>query len=151
MRALWGDGCRPTAARRRDQSHTPNSTIRESLNLYAYVFNSPLVHRDADGHIIDDSGLGKNKAYQHWKKDFLSYKGAQAQWKALNDNKNLTVHISWDSKSTSSVTSSPCDSGCESRSDRTHEGRTHGHDTVDLATGKLHLTIPVVATAKPSH
>ncbi|MGH9571522.1 MAG: RHS repeat-associated core domain-containing protein, partial [Candidatus Angelobacter sp.] len=49
----------------------------QSINLYAYVFNSPLVHRDADGHIIDDSSLEKNKAYQKWKKEYLSHDGAK--------------------------------------------------------------------------
>ena len=77
----------------------------QSLNLYAYVFNNPLAHRDADGHIIDDAALEKNKSYQKWKQNYLSHEGAQKQWNALNDNKDLTVHVSWDSKSSSSVTS----------------------------------------------
>jgi RHS repeat-associated protein len=77
----------------------------QSLNLYNYVLNNPLVHRDLDGHIIDETGLDKNKKYQQWKKNYLSHEGAQKQWNALNDNKNLTVHMSWDSKGSSSVTS----------------------------------------------
>jgi hypothetical protein len=77
----------------------------QSLNLYAYVLNSPLVHRDLDGHIIDETGLDKNKQYQQWKTNYLKQPGAQAQWDGLNNNKNLTVHMSWDSKSSSSLTS----------------------------------------------
>jgi RHS repeat-associated protein len=76
----------------------------QSLNLYAYVLNNPLRYRDADGHIIDDDDLKKNKEYQKWKTEYLSHDGAKAQWNALNDNKNITVHMGWDSKSTSSVT-----------------------------------------------
>jgi RHS repeat-associated protein len=76
----------------------------QSLNLYAYVGNNPLIHVDADGHIIDDSALKDNKKYQQWKTNYLSHDGAQAQWNALNDNKSLTVHMGWDSKGTSSST-----------------------------------------------
>jgi RHS repeat-associated protein len=76
----------------------------QSLNLYAYVLNNPLIHIDADGHIIDDSALKDNKKYQAWKKDYLSHSGAAAQWNALNDNKSLTVTMKWDSKGTQSVT-----------------------------------------------
>ena len=76
----------------------------QSLNLYAYVLNNPLVHRDADGHIIDDSSLANNKAYQKWKTEYLSHDKAKTQRNALNDNKNLTVHMGWDSKGTQSVT-----------------------------------------------
>ena len=45
----------------------------QSLNLYTYVLNNPLVHRDADGHIIDDSKLKNNKAYQRWKKELSAF------------------------------------------------------------------------------
>jgi RHS repeat-associated protein len=76
----------------------------QSLNLYAYVLNNPLIHVDADGHIIDDSALKDNKKYQTWKTNYLSHDGAKAQWNALNDNKSLTVHMGWDSKGTSSTT-----------------------------------------------
>jgi RHS repeat-associated protein len=76
----------------------------QSLNLYAYVGNNPLIHVDADGHIIDDSALKDNKKYQQWKTNYLSHDGAKAQWNALNDNKSLTVHMGWDSKSMSSTT-----------------------------------------------
>ena len=75
------------------------------LNLYAYVLNNPLIHIDADGHIIDDSSLQKNKQYQKWKSEYLSHPKAKEQWNALNDNKTLTVHMSWDSKGTQSLTS----------------------------------------------
>jgi RHS repeat-associated protein len=77
----------------------------QSLNLYAYVLNNPLIHIDADGHIIDDSSLQKNKQYQKWKKEYLSHAKGREQWNALNDNKTLTVHMSWDSKATKSLTS----------------------------------------------
>jgi RHS repeat-associated protein len=76
----------------------------QSLNLYAYVLNNPLIHVDADGHIIDDGGLKDNKKYQQWKTDYLSHDGAKARWDALNDNKSLTVHMGWDSKGMSSTT-----------------------------------------------
>ena len=76
----------------------------QSLNLYAYVGNNPLIHVDADGHIIDDSALEKNKEYQKWKTNFLSHDGAQAQWDALNNNKDLTVTMKWDTKGSASVT-----------------------------------------------
>jgi RHS repeat-associated protein len=76
----------------------------QSLNLYAYVFNNPLIHIDADGHIIDDNALKDNKDYQGWKKNYLSHKGAQAQWDTLNNNKDLTVTMKWDSKGSRSVT-----------------------------------------------
>jgi RHS repeat-associated protein len=76
----------------------------QSLNLYAYVLNNPLIHIDADGHIIDDSKLKDNKDYQKWKTNYLKQKGAQGQWDALNNNKDLTVHVGWDSKSNTSVT-----------------------------------------------
>jgi RHS repeat-associated protein len=76
----------------------------QSLNLYAYVGNNPLIHVDADGHIIDDSALKDNKKYQQWKTNYLSHAGAQAQWDALNNNKDLTVTMKWDSKGTQSVT-----------------------------------------------
>jgi RHS repeat-associated protein len=75
----------------------------QSLNLYAYVGNNPLIHIDADGHIIDDSGLKDNKDYQKWKTNYLKQKGAQAQWDALNNNKGLTVHMAW-TKNGDSVT-----------------------------------------------
>src|ERR1700740_3437144 len=52
----------------------------QSLNLYAYVLNNPLIHVDADGHIIDDSALKDNKKYQTWKTNYLSHDGAKAQW-----------------------------------------------------------------------
>ena len=61
-------------------------------------------HWDADGHIIDDAGLKDNKDYQKWKTNYLKQKGAQGQWDALNNNKDLTVHVGWDSKSNTSVT-----------------------------------------------
>jgi hypothetical protein len=76
----------------------------QSLNLYTYVLNNPLRFVDADGHIIDDSSLADNKKYQKWKKEYLSHDAAKAQWNALNDNKNITVHMGWDNKGTSSVT-----------------------------------------------
>jgi len=75
----------------------------QTLNLYAYVGNNPLIHVDADGHIIDDSALKDNKKYQQWKANYLSHAGAQAQWDALN-NKDLTVTMKWDSKGTQSIT-----------------------------------------------
>jgi RHS repeat-associated protein len=76
----------------------------QSLNLYAYVGNNPLIHVDADGHTIDDSALKDNKKYQQWKANYLSHDGAKAQWDALNNNKDLTVTMKWDSKGTQSVT-----------------------------------------------
>lgn len=36
--------------------------------------------------------------------NYLSQKGARAQWDVLNNNKNLTVHLSWDSRSSKSET-----------------------------------------------
>ena len=67
---------------------TPSSIIRKSMNLYAYVLNNPLIHIDADGHIIDETGLDKNKQYQQWKTNYLKQPGAQGQWDALNNNKD---------------------------------------------------------------
>jgi hypothetical protein len=45
-----------------------------------------------------------NKKYLRWKSNYLSHEGAQAQWDRLNDNKDLTVTLKWDNKSTKSVT-----------------------------------------------
>ena len=76
----------------------------QSLNLYSYVLNSPLIHIDVDGHTIDDEKLKDNKDYQKWKANYLKHKGARAQWDTLDNNKDVTVHIGWDTKSTTSVT-----------------------------------------------
>jgi RHS repeat-associated protein len=76
----------------------------QSLNLYSYVLNNPLVNRDLDGHIIDDARLANNKEYQSWKAYYLEYAEAKNQWKALDDRKDLTVHILWNDKSFASVT-----------------------------------------------
>lgn len=76
----------------------------QSLNLYSYTLNNPVVHIDADGHIIDDNKLRKNRQYQKWKAEYLSHAGARAQWNALNENKDITVHVGWDNKANSSVT-----------------------------------------------
>ena len=81
-----------------------NLTNPQTLNLYAIVRDNPESFADLYGHIIDDSGLNDNKKYQAWKKEYLSHSGAAAQWNALNDNKNLTVHVGWDPKSMASTT-----------------------------------------------
>ena len=75
----------------------------QSLNLYVYVSNNPLIHIDADGHIIDDSKLKDNKEYQAWKSNYLAQPGAHAQWDALNGNKDLTVTMNWSESGNSGV------------------------------------------------
>jgi RHS repeat-associated protein len=56
----------------------------QSLNLYAYVRNNPVVTSDSDGHTIDDEDLANCDEYQKWKRSYFKQKGAKDQWDTLD-------------------------------------------------------------------